>query len=77
MLRRIEGSGRRLRELMSEDLFVPLGMKDTALGLRADLAPRLVPVVARDRRPGVSMAEEYEMFGAMVTPDAEIPGSAR
>jgi CubicO group peptidase (beta-lactamase class C family) len=73
MLRRVEGSRRSLRELMAQDLFAPLGMKDTALGLRPDLAPRLAPVVARDRRPGVSMAEEYEMMAMFVTPEAEIP----
>ena len=73
ILRRLEGSKRAYRDLMAQDLFVPLGMKDTALGMRADLAPRFCPVVARDRRPGLSLPEEYEMFGAMVGPDAEIP----
>ena len=73
VLRRLDGSRRAYRDLMAQDLFAPLGMKDTALGMRADLAPRFCPVVARDRRPGLSMPEEYEMFGAMVGPDAEIP----
>ena len=73
MLRRVEGGRRSLRDLMAQDLFAPLGMKDTALGLRADLAPRLVPVIARDRRAGVSEAEEYEMMAMFVTPEAEIP----
>jgi len=76
VLRRVDGrSGgqRAYRDILAQDLFVPLGMNDSALGARADLAPRLCPVVARDRLPGISFAEEYEMFGAMVTADAEIP----
>lgn len=73
ILRRLEGSKRAYRDILAQDLFAPLGMKDTALGLRADLAARFCPVVARDRRAGISTAEEYEMFGAMVGPEAEIP----
>ena len=73
VLRRLDGGKRSYRDLLAQDLFAPLGMKDTALGLRADLAARFCPVVARDRRPGLSLAEEYEMFGAMVGPEAEIP----
>jgi len=73
MLRRLEGGKRRVRDMLAQDLFEPLAMKDTALGLRPDLAPRLVPVIARDRRAGVSEAEEYEMMAMFVTPEAEIP----
>jgi len=75
VLRRADaGSQRRAyRDILAQDLFAPLGMNDSALGARADLASRLCPVVARDRVPGISFAEEYEMFGAMVTAEAEIP----
>jgi CubicO group peptidase (beta-lactamase class C family) len=73
VLRRVDGGRRAYRDILAQDLFAPLGMKDSALGARADLAPRLCPVVARDRLPGLSFAEEYEMFGAMVGPEAEIP----
>ena len=73
VLRRIDGGRRPYRDILAQRLFVPLRMKDSALGARADLAARLCPVVARDRLPGLSFAEEYEMFGAMVTAEAEIP----
>jgi len=69
----VDGGQRAYRDILAQDLFAPLGMKDSALGARADLASRLCPVIARDRIPGISFAEEYEMFGAMVTADAEIP----
>ena len=54
VVRRLDGSRRSFRQLAAEDLFEPLGMTHTALGLRADLAARLAPVVARDRRRGFS-----------------------
>jgi len=73
VLRRVDGGERAYRDILAQDLFAPLGMKDSALGARPDLAARLCPVVARDRLPGLSFAEEYEMFGAMITPEAEIP----
>jgi len=73
MIRRVESSKRAYREILAQDLFAPLGMNDSALGARADLAARLCPVIARDRRPGISEAEEYEMFAMMVGPEAEIP----
>ena len=73
MIRRVEGSTRALRDILAQDLFQPLGMKDTALGMRPDLAPRVCPIIARDRRAGVSEAEEYEMLAMLIGPDAEIP----
>jgi CubicO group peptidase (beta-lactamase class C family) len=41
-LRRTDPRGRRFRDILREDLFEPLGMKDSAMGLRADLAARHV-----------------------------------
>ena len=73
IVRRLDGGKRSYRDILAQDLFGPLGMKDTSLGIRADLAGRFCPVVARDRRPGVSLAEEYEMFAAMCGPESEIP----
>jgi CubicO group peptidase (beta-lactamase class C family) len=41
-LRRIDPRGRSYRALVTEDLFAPLGMKDSAIGRRADLRERHV-----------------------------------
>ena len=41
-LRRTDPQGRRFRDILREDLFEPLGMKDTSMGLRADLNARHV-----------------------------------
>ena len=77
VVRRLDGGRRRFRDILDEDVLRPLGMRDTALGLRADLAKRKVPVVVRDRSPGVFEPELLEAFNEIVTEDAEIPaGSA-
>ncbi len=41
-LRRTDPKGRRFRDILREDLFEPLGMKDTSMGLRPDLKSRHV-----------------------------------
>ena len=49
-----------LESFVKREIYDPLGMKDTALGLRADLAARRVPVVVRDRSPGLFVPELLE-----------------
>ena len=41
-VRRCDPKGRSYRELLQQEVLDPLGMKDTAIGLRSDLAPRHV-----------------------------------
>ena len=77
VVRRLDGNRRRFAAILDEDVLRPLGMRDTALGLRPDLAKRKVPVVVRDRSPGIFEPELLEAFNHLVTADAEIPaGSA-
>jgi CubicO group peptidase (beta-lactamase class C family) len=73
VVRRLEGSRRSFRQLVAEDLFAPLGMAHTSLGVRSDLAPRLAPVVARDKRPGLFDPQMLEIFGAMLDAESEAP----
>jgi len=73
VLRRADGGHRPYRQLLAEDVFAPLGMRDTALGLRADLADRRVPVVARDRSSGLLDPDALEGLAAMLAEDTEIP----
>jgi CubicO group peptidase (beta-lactamase class C family) len=61
ILRRLDGGGRAYRQMLAEDLLVPLGMKDTALGARPDLVARRVPVVVRDRTPDMFDPDLLEM----------------
>ena len=46
MCLRVAGHGRSYADMLREDLFEPLGMRDTSLGLRDDLAARFCPVRA-------------------------------
>ena len=71
--RTLDGSSRTYRQMMAEDLFAPLGMRDTALGGRKDLAKRAAPVVVRDRRPDMFDPAILEGTGAMLTEDFELP----
>lgn len=73
VLRRVDGGHRPYRQLLAEDVFAPLGMRDTSLGLRADLADRRVPVVARDRSPGLLDPDALEGLAASLAEDTEIP----
>jgi CubicO group peptidase (beta-lactamase class C family) len=74
VVRRLDGGRRAFREILADELFQPLGMKDTALGLRADLAARRVPVVVRDRSPGLFVPELLEALNALLNETSEIPG---
>jgi CubicO group peptidase (beta-lactamase class C family) len=51
MLRRTDPAGRAYRDIMAKDLFLPLGMNDTSIGVRADLKPRHVVPDFRGHAP--------------------------
>ncbi len=76
IVRRLDGGTRRFRDILAADVLAPLGMRDTALGLRADLAERKVPVVVRDRSPGIFDPELLEGFNVMITAESEIPAAS-
>jgi CubicO group peptidase (beta-lactamase class C family) len=73
IIRRLDGRKRALRDIFQDELFGPLGMKDTALGRRRDLSSRIVPIVAHDPSFGNMTAEEVEEHNSFITEDAEIP----
>ena len=74
LLVRTDSAGRRLGAILREDLFAPLGMRDTVLGPRADLVARLCPVVACYDQPGLFDPRALEGLAALVLTDgAELP----
>ena len=73
IIRRIDGRKRALRDIFQRELFIPLGMKDTALGRRKDLSPRIVPIVAHDPSFGDMSAKDVEEHNHYITEDAEMP----
>ncbi len=76
IVRRLDGGTRRFADILAAEVLEPLGMRDTALGLRADLATRKVPVVVRDRSPGIFEPDLLEAFNVLVTADSEIPAAS-
>lgn len=74
IVRRLDGGSRPFREILHEEIFEPLGMKNTHLALRSDLASRRVPVVVRDRTPGIIPPEALESINVMHTEAFEMPG---
>ena len=74
LVRRVDGGRRSFRQIITEDLFEPLGMRHTSLGPRADLIARLCPVVACYEEPGMFYPQEVTAVGQVVLIEgAEIP----
>lgn len=73
LVRRAIGGARPYRRVLREELFEPLGMRDTWLGRPAHVADRVAPVVARDRRVGLFDPAFMEGMGAVIDEDTEIP----
>lgn len=65
-LRRLDPRGRAIRDILREELFEPLGMSDTSLGVRRDLAARHVVPDMRGtlpiRTPGRNKPGPYGVF---------------
>ncbi len=73
MVRRVDDSGRPFRQIVEDEIFAPLGMTDTALGIPDRLRERLCPVVVRDRRPGLLDPDLIEGIGEALRPESEMP----
>jgi CubicO group peptidase (beta-lactamase class C family) len=73
IIRRLDDNKRALRDILHNELFGPLGMKDTAMGRRKDLSSRIVPIVAHDPSFGNISAKEVEEHNQFITEAAEIP----
>jgi len=72
-VRRADRSRRSYRQLLAEELFGPLEMKDTTLGCPDHVRPRLAPVVARDRQEGLFDPAFLEGMSAVIGEDGEVP----
>ena len=73
---RAAGNGRTFAQMMNEEIFQPLGMKNTSFGPRGDLLERLCPVKpSYSGIPALLAPEALEGVGALLTtPNCEIPG---
>ena len=73
MVQRRDEKRRPFRAILAEDLFAPLGMQETALGLPERLKKRIVPVVVRDTTPGLFDPLLIEGMNYIVAEDTELP----
>jgi len=73
---RADGRGRSYAQMLDDELFRPLGMRETSLGTRKDLAPRVCPVrAAYSGGPALISPEALEGVGMLLDmPGCEIPG---
>ena len=74
MVRRLDGK-RRFRDILVDEILGPLGLRDTCLGARADLASRRVPIAMPDRREGLFPPDALEAFNLFAQEEAEIPAA--
>ena len=73
-VRRLDPAGRSFRELVAEEIFAPLGMRDSAIGVRADLKPRHVVPHFIDPMPITHLGHgDLGPNGAFEEPRAEMP----
>ena len=83
MLRRTDPLGRAFRDILTQDLFEPLGMRDTSFGVRPDLRARKVvpdvrgiipiPVRGRDDAGRYSLFEQESNEAAHVGACSTVP----
>jgi CubicO group peptidase (beta-lactamase class C family) len=74
LCQRADGGHRSYAQMLDEDVFGPVGMRETSLGMRPDLAQRLCPVRAAYTGQGLIPAEAMEGIGALIgLPDCELP----
>ena len=76
VVRRVDGGKRSFRQFLDAEIFGPLGMQDTCLSLRPDLAERRVPVTVRDHTPAIIPAAALESINVMLTDHFEMPGAS-
>lgn len=73
MVQRLDEAGRPFRQILKEDVFDPLGMESSALGLPDRLRDRIAPVVVRDRTPGIFEPLLLESMNFLLNEESELP----
>jgi len=74
MIHRVDPKQRRYRQLVHEELFAPLGMKDSSIGVRKDLRKRKIVPDFLSPIPMTHLGHsDYGVNGAFEEEDAEMP----
>lgn len=73
-VRRVDPQGRSYRQLIQQEIFDPLGMKDSSMGLRKDLKPRHLMPDFRGNAPMEHLGHSnLGPQGAFLEEEAEMP----
>ena len=75
VIARLDQQQRGFRRILQEDVFEPLGMRDTTYGIPVD-EPHRVPMVQREAGPG-GLADRalLDAFNTLIDESAELPGA--
>lgn len=74
MCLRVDGRGRTFAQMLNDVVFEPLKMRDSTLGVRADLLARYCPVRCAYKEPGLFSPEAIEGIGELIQmPGCELP----
>lgn len=75
VMRRIDTKNRTVRQIFAEEVFEPIGMKDTSLTFldRPELEKRYVPIVMRDDSPDALPPRDVQRVGDLCK-TVELPG---
>ncbi|MGH7960221.1 MAG: serine hydrolase domain-containing protein [Candidatus Binatia bacterium] len=73
--RRVDGGERSFAQMCAEDLYGPLGMKDSYMGVRPDMQERRVPLQALDSGGSPFPMEFLEAFNLPMIQSGAIPGA--
>ena len=73
--RRVDGGTRSFAQMCQEDLYTPLGMKDSHMGVRPDMQVRRVPLQALDQGGAPFPMAFLEAFNRPEVQGAAVPGA--
>jgi CubicO group peptidase (beta-lactamase class C family) len=73
MVQRLDEKKRPFRQILLEDVYQPLGMKNTTFSLVDRFKERLVPIVLRDKTPGLFDAPLIEAMNFLSNEEMELP----
>lgn len=73
MVQRLDEKKRTFRQILWDDVFKPIGMMETYLSLQDRFRERLVPVIVRDKTPGIFDPSLIEAMNIFANDEMELP----
>lgn len=73
MVQRLDEKKRPFRQILYDDVFRPLGMMETYLSLQDRFRDRLVPIIVRDKTPGIFDPSLIEAMNILANEEMELP----